>query len=381
MAGRRGNPFRPSFGVTPRVLAGRDDVIDDFDIALDEGPGSPMRTILVSGARGMGKTVVLNELEDRARGRGWLVLRLPEGGRLVSELEGVILPSLLAEHDPEAVRRRLTGGSVGGLGSVSTETVERFPVTESLASMLARLAGIAGGHGTGLLLTLDEVQAAPAEDLAHLASAYQHLVRDEHEVALVAAGLPVGVNALLEQRGTTFLRRAERIHLRALTDAEVAEAAVETVREAKRVISPEATERLVQIAHGYPYLLQLVGYHAWRAAGDDEVITLADVEQTVPTVVERMGRLVHAPALLKVPEGQLAYLRAMAQDDGPSSTGEIAQRLGVTKGHQNMQRTRLLERELITPTGHGYVDYALPYLREHIRRQHGHDGPDADGPA
>ena len=367
---RRGNPFRPSFGVTPRVLAGRDDVIDDFDVALDEGPGSPMRTILVSGARGMGKTVVLNELEDRARSRGWLVLRLPEGERLVSELEESILPSLLAEHDPEAVRRRLTGGSVGGLGSVSTETVERFPVTESLASMLARLATIAGGHGTGLLLTLDEVQAAPPVALAHLASAYQHLVRDEHEVALAAAGLPVGVDALLEQRGTTFLRRAERIHLPALSDDEVAGAAVATVRDAGRVISQEATDRLVQIAHGYPYLLQLVGYHAWRAAGEDEVITLADVETTVPVVVERMGRLVHAPALLKVPEGQLAYLRAMTLDDGPSATGEIATRLGVTKGHQNMQRTRLLERELIVAAGHGYVDYALPYLREHIRRVH-----------
>ena len=365
---RRGNPFRPSFGVSPQVLAGRDDVIDDFDIALDEGPGSPMRSVLVSGARGMGKTVVLNELEERARRRGWLVLRLPEGDRLVSELEEAILPSLLAEHDPDAVRRRLTGGGVGGLGSVSTEAVDRYPVTESLATMLARLAGLASGHGTGLLLTLDEVQAAPPGDLAHLASAYQHLVRDEHEVALAAAGLPVGVDALLEQRGTTFLRRAERIHLRALSDTEVAQAAVETVRQAGRVVSREAVDRLVQIAHGYPYLLQLVGYHAWRAAEDDEVITRSDVEQTVPAVVERMGRLVHAPALLKVPEGQLAYLRAMAQDDGPSSTGAIALRLGVSKGHQNVQRTRLLERELITPAGYGYVDFALPYLRDHLRR-------------
>lgn len=362
------NPFRPSFGVSPRVLAGRAGVIDDFDIALDEGPGSPMRTVLVSGARGMGKTVVLNELEDRARSRGWWVLRLPEGERLVSELEQTILPSLLVEHDPEAIRRRLTGGSVGGLGSVSTETVDSFPVTQSLAMMLARLAHLAAGHGTGLLLTLDEVQAAPVGDLAALASAYQHLVRDDQEVALAAAGLPVGIEALLEQRGTTFLRRAERIHLPALADDEVRAATVRTVQGAERVISDEAVTRLVQIARGYPYLLQLVGYHAWRAAGEDGVITRADVEHTLPVVVERMSRLVHAPALRAVPEGQMAYLRAMAQDDGPSSTGEIASRLGVTKGHQNMQRTRLLERELIEPAGHGMVDFALPYLREHVQR-------------
>ena len=361
------NPFRPSFGVSPRVLAGRGGLIDDFDVALDEGPGSPMRSMLVSGARGIGKTVVLGELEDRAASRGWLVLRLPEGPRLVTELEETVLPSLLSEHDPEAVRRRLTGGGIGPLGSVSTEVTERFPVTESLTRMLARLAGIVGGHGTGLLLTLDEVQAAPPDDLARLASAYQHLVRDDEEVALAAAGLPVGIDALLEQPGTTFLRRAERIHLEPLSPDQVAQAAVETVREVGRVISQEAVEELVRIAHGYPYLLQLVGYHAWRAAGDDEVITMADVSTTLPVVGERMGRLVHAPALRGVPPGQRAYLQAMAQDDGPSSTGQIAERLGVTKGNQNMQRTRLIERELIVPAGHGLVDFALPYLREHLR--------------
>lgn len=361
------NPFRPSFGVSPRVLAGRDALIDDFDVALDEGPGSPMRSVLVSGARGIGKTVVLGELEDRARSRGWLVLRLPEGPRLVTELEESVLPSLLADHDPEAVRRRLTGGGISPLGSLETEVTDRFPVTESLSRMLARLAGIVGGRGTGLLLTLDEVQAAVPDDLARLASAYQHLVRDDHEVAMAAAGLPVGIDALLEQPGTTFLRRAERIHLEPLSDEQVARAAVQTVRTAGRVISQEAVEELVRIAHGYPYLLQLVGYHAWRAAGGGEVITAADVRTALPVVIERMGRLVHAPALRGVPPGQRAYLRAMMQDDGPSSTGEIAERLGVTKGHQNVQRTRLIERELIVPAGHGLVDFALPYLREHLR--------------
>ncbi|MDO5635466.1 MAG: ATP-binding protein [Micrococcus sp.] len=366
---RRPNPFRPSFGVSPRVLAGRDDVIDEFDLALDEGPGSPMRTVLVSGARGMGKTVVLNELEERARTRAWLVLRLPEGERLVEELERTILPSLLSDHDPEAVRQHLTGGGITPLGTVATQREDRYPVTASLSSMLARLASIGAEHGTGLLLTLDEVQAAPAEDLAHLASAYQHLVRDEHEVALVAAGLPVGIDALLKQRGTTFLRRAERIHLPTLVADEVRTAAVETVREAGKVISAEALDLLVEVVHGYPYLLQLVGYHAWRAAGEGEVVTRTHVDSTLPVVIERMGRLVHAPALHTVPEGQRAYLRAMAQDEGPSSTGEIARRLGVTKGHQNMQRTRLIERELIVPAGYGYVDVALPYLREHLRRR------------
>ncbi|ANS78963.1 hypothetical protein SGUI_1567 [Serinicoccus hydrothermalis] len=366
---RRGNPFRPSFGASPRVVAGRGDLLEEFDVALDEGPGSPMRSILVSGARGMGKTVVLNELEERARTRGWHVIRLPEGPGLLDELERSVLPAHLAEHDPDAERRRVTGGGISAVGSLATETTETYPTSQSVATMLQRLTEIAESHGTGVLLTLDEVQAAPVEDVARLASAYQHLLRDEREVAFVGAGLPAGIGTLLAQQGSTFLRRAERVDLEPLRQEEVRDAAVQTVRGAGRVISPEAVERLAVIAHGYPYLLQLVGYQAWRAAGDGEVITEADVETTLPLVVDRMSRLVHTPALRELPQGQLDYLQAMSIDDGPSSTGEVAARLGVSKQHGNVVRGRLIDRELIVPAGHGLVDVALPYLREHLRRR------------
>jgi hypothetical protein len=364
------NPFRPGFGVSPRVLAGRDDLLAEFETALDEGPGSPLRSVLVSGARGMGKTVILNELEDLARIRGWLVVRLPESGGLIEQLESTTLPLLLAEHDSvRAVRRRVTGGGVGGVASVTTSAVERYPARESAETMLVRLLDVLAEHRTGVLLTLDEVQAVDRDSLAGFASIYQHLIRDEREIAFAAAGLPVGVDQLLQHRGATFLRRAERIHLPALTRAEVMDAARRTVREGGGRITDEALTALADVVHGYPYLLQLAGHGAWRAAGEREVVGGQDVLSTVPVVAERMGRLVHSPALRDLPQSQRRYLAAMAQDDGPSATGELATRLGVNMQHQNVYRTRLIERELITPAGHGFVDFALPYLREHLRTE------------
>ena len=80
-----------------------------------------------------------------------------------------------------------------------------------------------------------------------------------------------------------------------------------------------------------------------------------------------MGRLIYAPALRDLPQKQREYLRAMARDDGPSATSDLATRMGVNMQHQNVYRTRLIERELITQAGHGFVDFALPYLREHLR--------------
>ncbi len=365
------NPFRPSFGVSPRVLAGREDLLQDFDVALDEGPGSPLRSLLVSGARGMGKTVVLNELEDIARTRGWLVVRLPEGEGMLEELEASTVPALLAEHDATAVRRRFTGAGISAVGNVSTEVEDRYPVRQSLAQLLGRLLDVLAEHQTGLLFTLDEVQAARPDVVGRFAATYQHLVRDDREVAFAAAGLPTGIDQLLRQAGTTFLRRAERVHLAVLADEDVRTAARATVEDAGRSIGEDALDRYARIVHGYPYLLQLVGYHAWRVDPERTEITGDDVERTLPLVVERMGRLVHAPALGALPEGQRAYLRAMATDDGPASTRQVAERMGVPMQQQNVYRARLIDRELIQAAGHGYVDFTLPYLREHLRAHPG----------
>lgn len=363
------NPFRPSFGVSPRVLAGRDALLEEFDTALDEGPGSPLRSLLVSGARGMGKTVILNEIEEVARTRGWLVIRLPESGDLLQELVATTLPQLLAEHDRQrAVKRRVTAAGIAAVGSVTATAEERYQVRESAETLLTRLLDVLATHQTGVLFTLDELQAVDREALAAFASVYQHLMRDERDVALAVAGLPVGVDQLLAHRGATFLRRAERIHLPTLTVAEVIQGLQLTIEQGGGAVTRDALEAMAEVVHGYPYLLQLVGYRAWREAAG-ATITVDHARATVPVVSERMGRLVHGPALREVPPAERNYLAAMAQDDQASSTGEVAARLGLTMQHANVFRTRLIRRELIVAAGHGLVDFDLPYLRDHLRRE------------
>lgn len=68
------NPFTPSFGHLPPLLVGRAEALDESVQALDGGPGGPGRTTLVTGLRGMGKTVMLEAFEDEARQRGWLTV-------------------------------------------------------------------------------------------------------------------------------------------------------------------------------------------------------------------------------------------------------------------------------------------------------------------
>jgi hypothetical protein len=96
MSARPKNPFKPTFGVSPPLLVGRDELIGDFSDALDDGPGGPARATLYTGARGTGKTVMLNAVQDEARSRGWLVIAEAATPGLLKRLTGEHLPQLLA---------------------------------------------------------------------------------------------------------------------------------------------------------------------------------------------------------------------------------------------------------------------------------------------
>ena len=102
------NPFTPTFGVTPPMLVGRDEEISTFADALDDGPGAPGCAMLFTGARGSGKTVMLNAVEDAAARRGWLVISETTRPGVADELTKTVLPGLLSEHHPGAAQSHVT---------------------------------------------------------------------------------------------------------------------------------------------------------------------------------------------------------------------------------------------------------------------------------
>ncbi len=97
-------------------------------------------------------------------------------------------------------------------------------------------------------------------------------------------------------------------------------------------------------------------------------ITAADATQGVVRARRRLGALIHEPALSAASDIDKSFLLAMAQDDGPSRMADIQQRLGADVNYASQYRLRLIAAELIHATRHGYVDFALPYLREYLRQ-------------
>jgi len=364
----RSNPFKPGFGNSPAVLAGRDDIVAQFAESLDNGPGALGRATLYTGTRGAGKTVMLNEAADVARQRGWLVVEETASHGFVRRPVGQHLPAMLAELDPKAHRVRFTGAAAPlGWGRLDWETLDAHDVEAGLRNQLEQVCSLLATQDTGLLVTLDEVHLRQDRELRDFFVAVQHLFRNDQEIAVVAAGLPSAVSSLLNDHVLTFLRRADRHVLGRVGLGEVSRAITATVEGGGRSIAPDVARLAADATGGYPFLIQLVGYSVWRQRPDADDVVRADVESGVPEALARMGRLVHEPALADLSDVDRAFLQAMAIDHAPSRVADLAERLGVEGGYISVYRRRLIDAQLIEPAGRGAVRFTLPYLAEHLR--------------
>lgn len=365
------NPFTPTFGVTPPVLAAREEELEVFVEGLEDGVGSPGRAMLVTGTRGSGKTVLLNSIEDTARRRGWLVVSGTTGVGIAQELAATQLSQMLHDHDPDARTYLPTGGSVAAAGfSAGTQGTYDDQVPRpalTFRSGLERLADVADEQlGTGVLVTLDEVHTSAIADLRQITHAVQHCFREGRQVALVAAGLPSSVSDLLSDQVTSFLRRAERFVLGTVPEPAVRAALADPIAMSGRTIDDDALDLAVLGTRGYPFLIQLVGHRSWRADPEQSRITVEHVRVGVEGAIRRAGRMIHEPALRDLSDVDRSFLAAMAVDEGPSRIADIAERMDVDLNYANQYRRRLLDAEMVVSVGRGLLGFELPYLRDYL---------------
>jgi hypothetical protein len=236
-----------------------------------------------------------------------------------------------------------------------------------LRHQVERLTELLAASGTGLLITVDEIHRNQIAELRELAITVQHAFRDERELAFVGAGLVSAISDVLQDDVLTFLRRADRHSMGAVRRDDVKRALREPIEVNGRSVAQEPLDVMVDGTRGYPFLIQLVGAQVWRLHPDETEISIEDAHRGVSNAHRRLGSLVHEPALAPASGIDKSFLLAMAKDDGPSKMADIQERLDVDANYASQYRLRLMAAELIEPTSHGYVDFAIPYLREYLR--------------
>ena len=365
------NPFTPVFGGKPDFFFGRKDVLARFARAL-EVRGSEDRTLFVTGTRGSGKTALVEQLSARASAAGWDVIDLTADNALQSFFRQIQeFDESSSTVDPRIEVSVLgSGGSVGGLSTTKTSHYNADDM-----DVLFRRA--CEGARRGFLVSIDEIQKVPLEDVSKICGAFQMASRKGHDVILVVAGLPYAYEPAIQHDGCTYLRRCVHEKLGLFSPAETHEAFHEAFgRIGGMTLAERALELLVRNSSGHPYMMQLLGYHLVEylngfADVGTHVANAEDVRTVLPIALEAYERRALRPTVDSLAPSAQSYLRAMVAtmgEDHVARTGDVASTLG--KSHQQLAGARqaLIDEGLIVACGHGRVRFAVPYLRTYLSK-------------
>lgn len=224
--------------------------------------------------------------------------------------------------------------------------------------------------GAGLLLLLDELHTASAADLSVLLNVLQNLdgERERNPLAAVAAGLPVTPEALT--RAATFGERSSFVALDLLPDEDARAALVDPAGEVGVTWTANALGAVVAEAHGYPYLLQLIGSTTWDAAAPEAggKLTMADLRRGLPEARQQLNAM-HRARWGAASGVEREFLAAMAATGADNvARAAIAELMGRDSRAISVPRERLIDKGVIEPVGHGLVRFTLPGFGDFVRR-------------
>ncbi len=382
------NPYAPGAGAPPPELAGRDALRESARIALERvRRGLAAQSLLLIGLRGVGKTVLLDDLRDSAEGAGIHSIRLeaPEGRSLPALLAPELRLALLRLSRSEAARDlaqralRALAGFVGSLRvkyddievGIDLDPEPGLADNGSLEQDLPVLLGAAGEAaqraGTALVLFIDELQYVKEDQLAALITALHRCAQRRLPVALFGAGLP-------QLRGLAGRAKsyAERLFVFAeigpLPEADARRAITKPALDQGVAYDDDAVARIVSETRGYPYFLQEWGKHAWDAAGRSP-IALADVAAASAITLAALDQSFFRVRFDRLTPNEKRYLRAMAElGPGPHRSGDIAERAGRKVTSLAPTRNALIAKGMIWSPQHGDTAFTVPLFDEFMRR-------------
>ena len=359
------NPFTPSFGGKPEHFFGRETLLTRMREALD-GADSPDRVLFITGTRGCGKTALLERLSLLASESSWLTIDVHSTTAVRDILEELTsqTPTVSAKLEPKI---SALGASVS-LGEVNASRVGSL--SKNLTSALLARCETLGGK-RGIFITIDEIQKISEADMEQICAAVQMARRKGQPVALMLAGLPGAKEKVAAYQGCTFMQQAKDEQIGSLLVSETVQAFTSLFALVPDlVVSEDTIWAASAMSQGYPYLVQLVGYHLVQFVRD---LYPVGVIQVLPEHVSAIAEQVYetyrndvlAPSTRTLGDESRAYLAVMStllDDDGIAATGAIAKALGKETSQLSTCRQRLISRRLIRSEGYGKVRFALPYL-------------------
>lgn len=380
------SPYTP--GSAPRVFSGRHEQLDaaQRDLALVATYGRFIGRIRIeTGIRGVGKTSLLNAVRQEAGQAGFVTIfaTARQDESLIAQLTEALRRGLdqigISAATARDVRNRIERMSIEvGIGVIKAgvQLAARPPATGAAATAFSDLLQVASHAArdrgsAGLCLLIDEIQSAPPADLRTIAYAWQELsaaTRDSPAV-LFAAGLPNTPDVLTQ--AATFSERFAFRSLERLSDAEAYAVLLDAATDVEVNWQPRAARRVVDLAQGYPYYLQLFGDAMWQVARPTAgaTLTMRHYEQAAALVSKDMAGMFRA-RWSRATVAERRILSVMAELGGETiRRADAAERLGVHSNDLSVARRGLIDKGIVEPAGRGALRFTTPGFAEFVRAE------------
>lgn len=382
------NPFVPGAGSPPPELAGRDALLQQAQIALARVKrGTPAKSLILVGLRGVGKTVLLVRIKEEAeKSEVKALLTEAQEGKslaalLIPQLRSILYSLNIIAKAKEKVSRglRILRSFIGSI-KVSHGEIEyelgvdpEIGVADSgdfeadLAALFVAVGEAAKAAGTAVALLIDEVQYLSEKEFGALIMAVHRINQERLPFLLIAAGLPQTLG--LAGNSKSY---AERLfdfpRVDALPHEAAALALVEPVAPFGVSFSPDALARILEVTERYPYFLQQWGYEAWNVSTGPE-ITWSDVERATDKALEVLDESFFRVRFDRCTPSEKRYLRALADlGSGPQKSGAVSDVLGVKVSTVGPVRAKLIQKGMIYSQQHGDTAFTVPMFDAYMRR-------------
>lgn len=383
------NPYTPNAGAAPEVLIGRDGQTEAFSILLQRlKRGRTEQSMIMTGLRGVGKTVLLNRFAELAELVGWESIELEASKHdetafrqsIFSKFRAALLHisprrrwSERARHAAEVLSSFVLSMDQSGTFSVTWDVDpsegygDHGDLGLDLTDVFLAVGDAAKEKGTGIVLLIDEVQFLTTVQLESLIQAVHKSVQKKLPITFVGAGLPQ--IAELAGDAKSYAERLFKFpRIDSLTPEEARQALVGPAETENVSYDEDAVDLAVSLTHGYPYFIQELGYQAWIVASGNH-ITAEDISTAKEAYEAKLDGSFFRVRLDRATPLQTAYMRAMAElGSEPQKAADVASLMKRESSQVAPIRSQLIDMGLLYTPQHGYAAFTVPDFDKFMMR-------------
>jgi hypothetical protein len=379
------NPYRPGAGTKPLVIAGRDNEIEKSKSLFKSVKfGAPQRSIMLYGLRGVGKTVLLNEMERISEEEGYISehLEMSENDDFRRVIAKSVRKCLLKVDRIENLKNK----ALNALGILKAFSLaipdgpelkidveaavglgDSGDLDSDLVDLFVALGEAAKEEEKYICFFIDEVQYLSEKAVAGLIASSHRISQKTLPVVFVCAGLPQ-VAAFSGDAKSYAERLFDFIPIGPLANGADVEAVVGPVNQFGVEYEPAALKAILDETKGYPYFLQEFGSYAWNEA-EDTLIKKAEVLTSNRKATDALDRSFFKVRMDRATTAEKRFMKAMATlGQGPYKSSDVATKLGKQLQSIGPVRATLISKGFVFSPQHGEVDFTVPLYDEYIAR-------------